>query len=50
VRYLLQAGVETDFIRLDEIGIQGNGHMMMMEMNNLDIAKVVEEWILQKVL
>jgi pimeloyl-ACP methyl ester carboxylesterase len=43
VDYLRQAGVNTTFIRLAERGIFGNGHMMMLESNNLEIAAVIDE-------
>ena len=43
--YLRQAGVRTDFIRLADRGIFGNGHMMMIEKNSDDIAGVIDEWI-----
>ena len=43
--YLTQAGVHHDFIRLADHGITGNGHMMMLEKNNLEIAALLEEWI-----
>jgi pimeloyl-ACP methyl ester carboxylesterase len=43
--YLTQAGVKHDFIRLAEHGIHGNGHMMMLEKNNLEIAAFLERWI-----
>ena len=46
--YLSQAGVEHDFIRLEERGIRGNGHMMMVEKNSDDIAQVVAEWLEDK--
>lgn len=45
VKYLEQAGVKVDFIRLADIGIHGNGHMMMLEKNNLEIADVIENWL-----
>ncbi|HEX8374923.1 MAG TPA: alpha/beta hydrolase, partial [Geminicoccaceae bacterium] len=32
-KYLTQAGVENEFVRLQEKGISGNGHMMMIEKN-----------------
>jgi hypothetical protein len=44
-RYLTQAGVNTDFIRLEERGIHGNAHMMMLEKNNLQIAKLITSWL-----
>jgi len=44
-QYLAQAGVKNDFIRLADRGIRGNGHMMMLEKNNLAIARVIADWI-----
>jgi hypothetical protein len=41
--------VKTDFIRLEERGIRGNGHMVMLEKNNLDIAKLIDDWIVANV-
>ena len=49
VKYLTQAGVRTEYIRLQDKGIRGNGHMVMIEKNNLDIARVVDEWIVKNV-
>ena len=43
-KYLRQAGVKHDFVRLPDIGIHGNGHMMMLEKNNLEIAAFIESW------
>src|SRR6516225_4378805 len=45
VEYLQQAGVPTKFIRLADIGIHGNGHMMMMEKNSDQIAQVIVDWL-----
>ena len=45
VQYLEQAGVQVDHIKLDELGIQGNGHMMMFEKNSDEVAQVILEWI-----
>jgi pimeloyl-ACP methyl ester carboxylesterase len=45
-RYLQQAGVEKlTYTRLADIGIHGNGHMMMLEKNNLDVAAVMSKWL-----
>jgi pimeloyl-ACP methyl ester carboxylesterase len=44
-QYLRQAGVLNTFIPLDQRGIEGNGHMMMLEKNNLQIARVIHNWI-----
>ena len=43
--YLTQAGVKNTFIRLADVGIHGNGHMMMLEKNNDAIAGVMEGWL-----
>jgi pimeloyl-ACP methyl ester carboxylesterase len=43
-KYLAQAGVKTEYIRLQDKGIRGNGHMVMIEKNNLEIAKLIDEW------
>jgi pimeloyl-ACP methyl ester carboxylesterase len=48
-KYLNQAGVRTDFVPPAEKGIHGNGHMVMIEKNNLDIAHVVDEWLVNNV-
>ncbi|KAF5348383.1 hypothetical protein D9758_010930 [Tetrapyrgos nigripes] len=51
VEYLKQAGVDVEHLRLaEDRGIKGNGHMMFMEMNELEIAKnVVRRWIRESV-
>jgi pimeloyl-ACP methyl ester carboxylesterase len=45
VRYLAQAGVTSTFLRLAEIGVRGNGHMMMLEKNSDAIAKAMADWL-----
>jgi pimeloyl-ACP methyl ester carboxylesterase len=49
VEYLRQAGVDTTFIKLADLGIHGNGHMMMLEKNSDQVAQVIADW-LEKVL
>src|SRR5450830_986573 len=39
------AGAHPEVINLPEIGIHGNGHMMMMEKNNQQIAEVINNWL-----
>ena len=46
-RFLQQAGVAHTFVRLADVGIRGNGHMMMLEKNNLEIAAYFERWLLE---
>ena len=48
-KYLNQAGVKAEYIRLQDKGIHGNGHMVMIEKNNLEIAHVVDEWVVANV-
>jgi pimeloyl-ACP methyl ester carboxylesterase len=45
VGYLRQAGVPVEFVKLADIGIKGNGHMMMMEKNSDQIAEVIANWL-----
>lgn len=45
VRFLQQAGVEVKHLQLSEIGIHGNGHMVFMEKNSLQVASVVQKWM-----
>jgi len=44
-QFLAQAGVKNTFIRLADRGIKGNGHMMMLEKNNLQIAALMADWL-----
>ena len=48
-KYMKQAGAPVDFIRLEEKGILGNGHMVMLEKNNLEIAAFLESWAREKI-
>ncbi|KAH7930050.1 alpha/beta-hydrolase [Leucogyrophana mollusca] len=46
VQFLAEAGVNVSHVRLEDLGIHGNGHMMFMEKNSLQIAdQVLEKWI-----
>ncbi|HVI15121.1 MAG TPA: alpha/beta hydrolase [Pseudolabrys sp.] len=49
VKYLNQAGMKVEWMPLQNKGIHGNGHMVMIEKNNLAIAKVIDDWVLEKV-
>ncbi len=44
-KFLNQAGVRTDFVRLEDVGISGNSHMMMSERNSDDVIEFVVGWI-----
>lgn len=49
VEYLRQAGVPVTFIQLADLGIHGNGHMMMLEKNSDAIAQVIVDWLAKAV-
>jgi len=45
VKYLEQAGVKPTFLRLADVGIKGNSHVMMNEKNNKEIAAAIAQWL-----
>ena len=45
VNWLKRAGAEVDFVQLATKGIEGNGHMMMLESNSDQIAQGIVSWI-----
>jgi pimeloyl-ACP methyl ester carboxylesterase len=45
VKYLEQADLHPTWTKLADVGIHGNGHMMMLETNNLEIAAVMSGWL-----
>ena len=48
-RYLAEAGMAVDFVRLEHRGIHGNGHMLMLEKNSAEIAALVADWLAKAV-
>ncbi|PFH52862.1 hypothetical protein AMATHDRAFT_139154 [Amanita thiersii Skay4041] len=44
-QFLVQAGVSATHINLGDIGFHGNGHMMFLEKNSLEIADFIEQQI-----
>jgi pimeloyl-ACP methyl ester carboxylesterase len=48
-KWLSQAGVDAEFVRLEDVGISGNGHMMMLELNSDDIIAFIDGWIQENV-
>ena len=44
-QFLTAAGVRNDQMRLGDIGIHGNSHMMMLERNNAQIAAAIAGWL-----
>ena len=39
------AGVKTDYVKLEDVGLPGNAHEMMLEKNSDGIAAFFESWI-----
>lgn len=48
VDFLRQAGARVEHLRLEEQGVHGNGHAMMLERNSDQVAGVIEGWIADK--
>ncbi len=47
-KYLAQAGVANEHIRLEARGIRGNAHGIPSELNNLVVARLVDEWLQER--
>jgi hypothetical protein len=45
LKYLMQAGVKATGMRLADHDAHGNGHMVMIEKNNLQIAGLLADWL-----
>ena len=45
--YLRSCGASVDELRLGELGIHGNGHAMMLEKNNVEVAALITDWIVK---
>lgn len=44
--FLKQAGCEKlEHMKLADLGIHGNGHLLFLEKNSDDIAEIIEKWI-----
>jgi pimeloyl-ACP methyl ester carboxylesterase len=44
-KWLNQAGVKDDFVRLEDVGIHGNMHEMFLDKNSDEIIKFIDDWI-----
>jgi uncharacterized metal-binding protein len=45
VKFLQQAGIKPDVIKLADRGLKGNSHVMIVEKNNKEIAAVIAQWL-----
>jgi len=43
--YLRECGADVTELRLEDAGLYGNGHAMMLEKNNVEVAAVLTDWI-----
>ncbi|TVY35850.1 putative secreted lipase [Lachnellula occidentalis] len=43
--YLVQAGVNVEWLQLKDIGIHGNAHFVFMEKNNMEVVPLLDMWI-----
>ena len=48
-KFLNQAGVKTEFVRFEDVGIKGNSHVMMLEKNSDEIIKYIAGWLQKNV-
>jgi pimeloyl-ACP methyl ester carboxylesterase len=48
VDLLLQAGARVEHVRLEHLGVHGNGHAMMLEKNSDDVAAALHDWLAQQ--
>src|SRR5882757_9749499 len=44
-KWLNQAGVKDEFVRLEDVGIHGNMHEMFLDRNSDAVIKFIDDWI-----
>jgi hypothetical protein len=44
-KWVNQTGGHVDFVRLEDVGIRGDGHMMMLEKNSDAVVKFIGSWM-----
>jgi len=44
-KWLNQAGVKTQYVKLEDVGITGNEHELMLDKNSDEIAKFFVQWL-----
>jgi pimeloyl-ACP methyl ester carboxylesterase len=48
-KWFNQAGVKMEYVRLEDVGQNGNGHEMFFEKNSVEIIKLLDEWMRRNV-
>ena len=46
--FLEQGGCDAELVRLADHGVHGNGHGMMLELNNAEVLGVLTAWVARK--
>jgi pimeloyl-ACP methyl ester carboxylesterase len=49
VKYLEQAGVPSTYVKMQDEGFPGGGHMFMVELDSNEVAKIMDNWIAENV-
>ncbi len=49
VAFLKQAGCNAEMLRLRDYGIYGNGNLMLLEKNNHEVFRVIQDWLMKNV-
>jgi hypothetical protein len=44
-KWLNQAGVKDEFVRLEDVGIHGNMHEMFLDKNSDEVIKYIDGWL-----
>jgi pimeloyl-ACP methyl ester carboxylesterase len=44
-KWLNQAGVKTQYVKLEDVGLMGNEHELMLDKNSDEIAKFFAQWL-----
>ena len=44
-KWLNQAGVKDEFVRLEDVGIHGNMHEMFLDKNSDEVIKFIDDWL-----
>jgi pimeloyl-ACP methyl ester carboxylesterase len=49
VQFLKQSGVDAEFLRLRDRGIEGNTNLMVLERNNFEVFSLIRDWLAGRV-
>jgi pimeloyl-ACP methyl ester carboxylesterase len=49
VKYLEQAGVSASYVKTQDQGLPGGGHMFMVELDSDGVAQIVQDWLEESV-